>query len=154
LYITFYFSHLIIYNFPLSIHLHLLTSVCFILLPLAFFHFCPFFSCLLTFICLRLHFSTTIWVILKCKRMQNKTYYSAIFNLYILFVRHVLFLSFKHLEISIKHSFTSSDYCLLYLASACFLSLPFIFFTSVGFRLRPFAFHLHSFASICVLVPP
>jgi len=34
-----YFSHLIIYKFSLSIRLHLLTLVYFILLPLAFFHF-------------------------------------------------------------------------------------------------------------------
>jgi len=31
-------------------------------------------------LCVRLRFSTTIWVVLKCKRTQNKKYYSTIFN--------------------------------------------------------------------------
>jgi len=91
LYITFHFSHLIIYNFPLSIRLHLLTSVCFISLPLAFFHFrtiffhfCLICSHLLAFVCV--HLSSVcvlvlpIWVVLKCKQTQKRTYYSAIFN--------------------------------------------------------------------------
>jgi len=67
--------------------------------------------------------------------------------MYILFVHHVLFLSSKQLEISIKLSFTSSDYRLLYLASTCFLSLSFDFFS------LPFdVFHLRwiSFASVCL----
>jgi len=66
---------------------------------------------------------------------------------YILFVHHALFLSSNTLEISIKHSFTSFDSRLLYLASAYFLSLPFDFFhfrliffyvgwLSFAFRLR------------------
>jgi len=69
--------------------------------------------------------------------------------MYILFVHHVLFLSSNHLEISIKHSFTASDSRLLHLASACF-HFRSIFFTFVGFRLPPFTFRLHSFASVCV----
>jgi len=62
----------------------------------------------------------------------------------------------NHLEISIKHSFTSSDFRLLYFASACFLSLPFDFFhfrsifsrllAFVCLRLRPFSLRLRPFA--------
>jgi len=47
---------------------------------------------------------------------------------------------FNHLEISIKHSLTSSDYRLLYLASACFLQFRLMFFTYVQFFLLPLAF--------------
>jgi len=77
--------------------------------------------------------------------------------MHILFVHHVLFLSSNYLEISIKHSFTSSDYHLLYLASACFLSLPLDFFHFVRFFSLPLAFvcvRLHLFVSVCILVPP
>jgi len=58
------FLHLIIKKFLLSISLQLLTTViCFILLPLAFFHFrlifFHFHSIFFTSVCVRLHFSTT-----------------------------------------------------------------------------------------------
>jgi len=78
--------------------------------------------------------------------------------MYILFVHYVLFLSSDHLEISIKHLFTSTDSCLLYLASACFLLLLFDFFSLtlafVYLHLPSVCIHLRSFASISVLVPP
>jgi len=87
----FYFSHLIIYNFPLSIRLHLLTPVSFISLPLVFFHFrlifftfVQFFSFPLAFVCVRLsfvcvrlsfvyvrlHFSTTLKLPLPSAKFQ------------------------------------------------------------------------------------
>jgi len=83
-----------------------------------------------------------IWVVLKHKWMQNKTYYSAILN-YIHFIctSCLISLSSNYLKISIKHLCTSSeDYRLLYLASACFLSLPFDFFYFRRFFSLPLAF--------------
>jgi len=109
--------------------------------------------------CVRLHFSTTIWVVVLKRnypyggtKIQTKTYYSAIFN----YVHHVLFLLSNYLEISIKikHSFTSFDSHLLYLASTCFLTLPFNFFHFCWLSFTSVYIRLHLFASVCILVPP
>jgi len=68
--------------------------------------------------------------------------------MYILVVHHVLFLSSNHLEISVKHSFTSSDSRLL-----C-LTFAFTFVRFFHFRWLSFAFGLRPIAFVCVLVPP
>jgi len=109
--------------------------------------------------CTCLRFSTTHLVVLKCKRMQNKTYCSAIFN-YVYFICTLRFV-FSHLII---YNFTLSIRLHL-LTSVCFISFPlaFFLFCSIFFSLSFDFFHFHwlsfasvclSFASVCVLLPP